>query len=143
MEQYCGDCVTRMQCGCFLWGPARDRLTDMGLRWDAALNLLPARPTREATWDAEDRRWATAVADDLYARAEALRWRVVLCGQRVCQAAGAAFEPLAIGAHRGARTLVVPHPSGLSRWWNDPGNAATARELFARAMGSQDWEALG
>ena len=30
-----------------------------------------------------------------------------------------------------ARVAVISHPSGVSRWWNDQGNARRAREFLA------------
>lgn len=69
------------------------------------------------------------------------RWRVVvLAGRRVA----AAFADLPHLDYlerlarfpRGQVWMVLPHPSGVNRWWNDPGNVALAsaalRDLLAR-----------
>lgn len=50
----------------------------------------------------------------------------ILCGAKVAAAFGLPFEPFKIfGTTR--RVLVIPHPSGLSRVWNEPGAFARAR----------------
>lgn len=41
-----------------------------------------------------------------------------------------AVRVVGIGAAR--KTLVIPHPSGLSREWNAPGTAQRVREAFVR-----------
>jgi len=60
---------------------------------------------------------------------------LVLCGARVAAAFGIVFEPLArlrrLAGPTGAHVcicLVIPHPSGLSRAWNDPTMAPRVRE---------------
>lgn len=61
----------------------------------------------------------------------------LLCGRRVAQAYGLARVPFLewIDA-RGRRVAVIPHPSGVSRWWNDPENVRRARIFLeaARAL---------
>lgn len=51
---------------------------------------------------------------------------VLLLGRRVARAWGLErIGPLGIvsrNAGRGPAIAVVPHPSGLNRWWNDPGH---------------------
>ncbi len=34
----------------------------------------------------------------------------------------------------GSPAYVVPHPSGISRWWNEPGNRAKAQRFFKRLI---------
>jgi hypothetical protein len=53
---------------------------------------------------------------------------VVLGGRRVANAFGLAdldyFKP----THRdGVEFILAPHPSGVNRWWNNPGNRTRAR----------------
>ena len=43
------------------------------------------------------------------------------------EASGASFE-----------AAVVPHPSGINRWWNDPKNRRAARAFMRRAWRSQN-----
>jgi hypothetical protein len=59
--------------------------------------------------------------------------RVVLCGQKVCIAFGIPYEPLLLFVDEQRRSdlppvrfLILPHPSGLCRFWNQP-------EAFERA----------
>jgi len=55
----------------------------------------------------------------------------VLLGRKVCDAHGTAFEPfLTVTRPRGWRALILPHPSGLNRMWNDD-TIKQAREAFA------------
>lgn len=60
-------------------------------------------------------------------------WRhtlVVLLGRKVCEAFGLPYEPFrSIG-----RYLVLPHPSGRCRTWNDPENIDRARRALRKAM---------
>lgn len=56
--------------------------------------------------------------------------RLVLLGSRVCQAFGVPFEPFAV-LDVDLRAVVLPHPSGRCRVWNDLRSAARAR----RAVG--------
>lgn len=64
---------------------------------------------------------------------------VVLLGRKVCDAFGLAYDPFSIlrGREGGGiwRTTVVllPHPSGLNRIWNEPGSIARARAALVDA----------
>ena len=73
-------------------------------------------------------KWSTPAACE---RAEALRQfqpkvPIVLLGRRVAQAFGQPFEPFT----RRTPFVVLPHPSGLSRLWNDSGSFERARALL-------------
>ena len=76
----------------------------------------------------------------LRARAEALpteRRVVVLLGRAVARAFGVGDErsDLLRWTHvrpRGPAILVVPHPSGRCRWWNDPQNRGAAAAVLGR-----------
>lgn len=68
---------------------------------------------------------------------------IVLCGQKVCTAFGVAYEPLKIHFARtvdeGVNNwqsilLVLPHPSGLCRFWNEE-NAFDRARAFLREHG--------
>ena len=37
-----------------------------------------------------------------------------------------------------ARVAVIPHPSGVVRWWNDPANVRRAAAFLREAAGSRD-----
>jgi hypothetical protein len=59
---------------------------------------------------------------------------VVLLGARVCDAFRVAFRPFSLTQSPSRPTLVVlPHPSGLSRLWNEPGAYARARQVLREA----------
>lgn len=100
-----------------------------------AINLLP--PSDECgAWDAE---LASDRAGDLLAWAMRGRASLVLLGRRVeratCRAATCVYEPAAWGESFpvwGVPMLVLPHPSGRCRAWNDPAAAAALRAALAR-----------
>jgi hypothetical protein len=54
---------------------------------------------------------------------------IVLLGARVAEAFGQPFEPF----RRRGRFVQLPHPSGLSRLWNESGTFERARALCAEA----------
>lgn len=58
--------------------------------------------------------------------------KFVLLGSRLAKAAGMdsipKFDPARIGK---SIVIVVPHPSGINRWWNDRRNVWQARKFFA------------
>jgi hypothetical protein len=60
---------------------------------------------------------------------------VVLFGAKVCSAFDRGFNPYTIERDPGlSRTLVIlPHPSGLSRAWNEPGSFERARRVLEEA----------
>ncbi len=57
----------------------------------------------------------------------------ILLGARVCAAWGVAFEPFSRTRRLdgGAALVILPHPSGRCRLWNEPGAADRARALLA------------
>lgn len=61
--------------------------------------------------------------------------RLVLLGRRVCQAFGLEFQPFAtltlaeVGGGMRHDVVILPHPSGRCRIWNDPRSARKARRL--------------
>lgn len=61
---------------------------------------------------------------------------VLLCGKRLARAFGLHdpryFEPAPEGPGRACR--VIPHPSGIVRWWNDSQNRERARRFLARVI---------
>lgn len=63
--------------------------------------------------------------------------RLLLLGARVAAAWGFRFEVLAehtvaMPGGPGYRVLLLPHPSGLSRAWNEPGMVERVREAVAQ-----------
>lgn len=71
-------------------------------------------------------------------RAADLRtWRgpLILLGAKVAWAFG--FDPFVpFTISDGGKTLVLPHPSGLCRTWNEPNAFVRARELVAKVVPS-------
>lgn len=59
----------------------------------------------------------------------------VLLGARVAAAHGLTFEPFCNVQDDGWRGVILPHPSGRSRLWNEPGAAARARKLVLELVG--------
>jgi hypothetical protein len=56
--------------------------------------------------------------------------RLILCGRAVAEAFGLRYSPLAAAEVRGVPALVIPHPSRVSRWRNDPANVAAASDAL-------------
>ncbi len=112
-------------------GPSRTRLHNLlGLRPDRVVNLLPP-DRRPGTWDA----WrAREVAALLGAWARAHAHELVLLGRRVAEAFGVGDLPFGAQAQvdGGVRVLVLPHPSGRSRYLNDPRTRPRVRRWVAR-----------
>lgn len=92
-------------------------------------------------WDlAAARQHAERLRDDLHDFA----WDgAILCGAKVSLAFGLKFEPFSVvqelrlaetyGRDSTVAFAVLPHPSGLSRLWNEPGSYRRARALLRDA----------
>jgi hypothetical protein len=95
------------------------------------VNLLPAYLGALERGDVFPASLARRRADDLRHAFEGRR--VVLVGLGVARAFRFDAPPLSWRDHGGGLAATCPHPSGLNRWWNDPGRveAATA---FWRAL---------
>lgn len=110
-----------------------DRLETLGFDLTDAdtVNLLPGSSDVGA-WDLVDARHnAKAVMQDALFGADAPGYnRVLLCGVRVPAALGLARGLLSTAELFDVVFFVVPHPSGLNRWWNDKENVARATEIF-------------
>lgn len=106
--------------GAFADPTSARKLTSIGvdLTTVRSANLLPASPT-VGEWDERTARatWEAGLTDQPGAT-----W--LLCGRRVWRAtmgrADGEFGSEATAG--GARVVLLPHPSGLSRWWNDRAN---------------------
>lgn len=60
---------------------------------------------------------------------------VVVLGRTASNAVGMAGEDeLRHTWKHGKRILMIPHPSGRNRWWNDRRKAARAKEMLRRAI---------
>lgn len=118
------------------------KLSRIGLDLSACdrLNLCPPAPQSEP-WDAA---FARLVADRL-AGTLVRRPVVYLAGGRILTAFGVCREGNPLGelygqtspTRTGLAVVAIPHPSGLSRWWNDPRRAARLRDsMTSRALGT-------
>jgi uracil-DNA glycosylase len=126
-----------------LVGPSGDRLSrilgrPIGEAADVA-NLLGWWPGGEGKDDEFPLAAATVAASHLLA-SDLQHRRLVLLGLQVARAFGvgclAYFEWHRLGWHVVA---AYPHPSGVSRWWNDPSHRRAAREWLRDALSSGEW----
>lgn len=64
---------------------------------------------------------------------------VLFAGRRVARVFGLARAPYFrfVRLADGGRRAVVPHPSGVNRWWNDPANVRRARRFLGRLARDQ------
>jgi hypothetical protein len=114
-----------MRLGAFTYGPGRERMLDVGIRWDRAINLMTPAPS--GAWDARRARAvALAIRPVVLAKFEL----VVLLGARVAEAFGVPRLPNV----RTEQFLMVSHPSGRNRQWNDLSHGSHTREAFDRAV---------
>jgi hypothetical protein len=88
-------------------------------------NLLPSWPGKAGKGDA----FPMAEAKRLAAETPTAGRTILLCGRRVATAFGVSAPFLACERRGGATFWVLPHPSGLNRWWNDPENKRRAGDL--------------
>lgn len=101
------------------------------------LNLLPRWPGKAGKkGDAFDAKIAAVAAGSIIVRAQ--KTHFVLLGRGVAKAFGvdAGFcrtktSKMSVGARR-IRFLILPHPSGVNRWWNDKANKALAQRSLRR-----------
>lgn len=104
----------------------------MGLSMVDYLRLFDRANLCKRTWSIrEAREKARNITDVENAERRAL---VVLCGQKVCNAFGFAYEPLTAVCRPDQVLLILPHPSGLCRFWNEEGAYERAR-AFLRNQG--------
>lgn len=105
------------------------------------VNLLPTWPGRSgkaSAFPAERTRGAAERLTALLA-AEPAHGRVIFLGSRVARAFGrAGLEPCywhaTMFGKRAVDVALLPHPSGVNRWWNDSLNAAIARRFLRNAL---------
>lgn len=57
--------------------------------------------------------------------------RYVLLGKKVADAFDVKGEPLQTVKHGVKAFFLLPHPSGINRWWNEPDNVAAASEKLS------------
>lgn len=106
------------------------------LSWLAMSNLLRSPQPRGKKGSKFDAEGARAEADRRKTEGELPRI-LLLAGKRVAAAFGVPktvefFKPCMV---RRSICFVVPHPSGVSRWWNSPDNRSLARSFFEMLRG--------
>lgn len=81
-------------------------------------------------------KWSAPVARARAGELMALHAPIVLLGAKVCDAFGVEFDPVrtSMFADTGEPYVVIPHPSGLSRGWNQPGMHDKAKEAIMRLV---------
>lgn len=102
-------------------------------------NLLPRWPGRSASGKGDSFPLAEArrAAAELAAKEDPSR-AFLLAGTNVARAFGVSrLGFLRWGLLGGRRVAVIPHPSGVSRWWNDARNRARARAFLLREIGGR------
>lgn len=60
--------------------------------------------------------------------------KYILLGRHVARCFGFGWKPLTVGNIAGKRFLLVPHPSGLNRWWNHKANVVEAKRALRRFL---------
>jgi hypothetical protein len=68
---------------------------------------------------------------------------LILLGARVCAAFSHPYRPFRIWRLPARTFVVLPHPSGRCRAWNEPSATARAREVVGRALAAAAGEAQG
>lgn len=117
-------------------GLTRKRISELAGRpwedWADWVNLLDEYPGpgryKGSAWNGAAARQGAASLDASGYES------VVLLGRRVASATlpgGAGFPFFRWTEWRGARAVVIPHTSGIVRWWNDPENVRAAARFLS------------
>lgn len=118
-------------------GAAGSRLAAiLGLAPAAYLRLFSRRNLYAQAWDLAEARIAAARFAEELAAAGA---PAVLLGGKVARAFGVEASPFArfemeLPTSRALRGVLLPHPSGRCRVWNDPASAARARVAVSSVL---------
>jgi len=127
-------------------GVSGRRLSDLSgvpvAEWADLANLLSAWPGYAAHKGDRFPLPAARAAADRLMRTNRQHRVLLLLGRGVAQAFG--LDDLPFFKWRrlagGRLVAVVPHPSGVSRWWNEAPRRVTAREFLRSALCSGVWE---
>jgi hypothetical protein len=76
-------------------------------------------------------KWTVAAARERATELKCAPRPTILLGVKACNAFGVAFHPFRVTNNY----LVLPHPSGLNRLWNEPGAFERARQAIADFVG--------
>ena len=94
-------------------------------------NVLPKWPGRNGKGDAfplnEARKRARRMLPDITSR------RVIFIGKNSARAFGFKANFLTWQTFANNRAAILPHPSGINRWWNDPKNRRRAGRFMKSA----------
>ena len=110
-------------------------LLGVGARgWSRILkvNLVGSWPGKSGKGDAFPMGEARASAELLRPRLAGKT--VLVLGLGTARALGLRARYLEWQDGGGFWAVVVPHPSGVNRWWNEPANRRTAREFLGRVV---------
>ncbi len=96
------------------------------------LNLLSEYPGKDGKGDRFPMKEAR-ISAALYATGWSGR-RVIFMGKNVARAFGKDKMPPMewVSDERGFRYAIMPHPSGVNRWWNSKANMATAKAFLEK-----------
>jgi hypothetical protein len=134
-----GQAPSRSGAGCapFAAGRRSGRRLDAAAGFDLvssvdAMNLLRSFPGKEGKGDAFPLDRARRAAARMIPLLDG-RPMVIFAGRGVAAAFNVGREDyFRVFMFGGQRAVVVPHPSGINRWWNDDGNRRRARRFFGR-----------
>lgn len=127
-----------MLAGAFVSGPSYTRLVNLGLDPGKVRSLNLCSPGR---WDpaeavANASRLINRLADELKESPDHDVCKILAMGQRASFSFGLPFMPLASKRvwwrslpMKAVYVVSCPHPSGLSRWWNNPNNVRAFKEM--------------
>jgi len=104
------------------------------------VNVLPRWPGSAGKGSRFDHREAAGPAEEVIRRHARRGQRILVLGWRAARALDPVFyglrrqpilelEPHHVGPVP-VRVAIVPHPSGISHWWNDPANVERASEFL-------------
>ena len=117
------------RCGRKLCGLMKTDLDDYLETFDR-INVLESFPGKNGKGDSFPTRKAREMASKIELHGRPL---VVLLGRNVARAFGLAkMDPLTWTTVHGTKVALVPHPSGVNRWWNDCTNVRRARRFLRK-----------
>jgi len=93
-------------------------------------NLLPRFYGKQGKGDSFPLKKARAEAKNMTLRTK----KILLCGKNVARAFGIKADYFEKTTVCGKIAYVIPHPSGVNRWWNDEENKLRARAFFAKLL---------
>ncbi len=83
-------------------------------------------------------KWSVGAARERAVELKCTPRPTILLGVKVCNAFGVAFRPFEVVNAGYADYLVLPHPSGLNRIWNQPGAYEKARSAVTAYLATAE-----